>query len=154
MFRCSWKFRRRKFSHYVFVIFFFCFTLVCVGILQIVMSLPQSFLGQHVIFTSGLQGHFQMLKHNMFNHDVSWSKMTPATSFSNYNTSKHFNDTNKRSERKKWNRKLPEVIIIGVRKCGTRALLEFLRIHPDVRATGPEPHFFDKHFKKGFDWYR
>lgn len=49
---------------------------------------------------------------------------------------------------------LPHVIIIGVKKGGTRALLEFLRLHPNIRAPGPEPHFFDKNYDKGLDWYR
>ena len=49
---------------------------------------------------------------------------------------------------------LPQAIIIGVKKAGTRALLEFLRIHPDVRAPGPEPHFFDKNYHRGLEWYR
>ena len=51
-------------------------------------------------------------------------------------------------------RRLPDVIIIGVKKCGTRALLEFLRAHPGVRAPGPEVHFFDRHYDKGLAWYR
>lgn len=51
-------------------------------------------------------------------------------------------------------RSLPTAIIIGVKKCGTRALLEFLRAHPEVRATGPETHFFDRFYDLGFDWYR
>ena len=51
-------------------------------------------------------------------------------------------------------KKLPQAIIIGVKKGGTRALLEFLRIHPDVRAPGPETHFFDKNYHKGLEWYR
>lgn len=50
--------------------------------------------------------------------------------------------------------RLPQAIIIGVKKGGTRALLEFLRTHPDVRAPGPEVHFFDKNYPKGLDWYR
>jgi len=49
---------------------------------------------------------------------------------------------------------LPQAIIIGVKKGGTRALLEFLRVHPDVRAPGPEPHFFDRHYHRGIEWYR
>ncbi|CAG5910877.1 heparan sulfate glucosamine 3-O-sulfotransferase 6-like [Menidia menidia] len=48
----------------------------------------------------------------------------------------------------------PQAIIIGVKKGGTRALLEFLRIHPDVRAVGSEPHFFDRFYDKGLEWYR
>uniref|UniRef100_A0A8B9KQG8 Sulfotransferase n=1 Tax=Astyanax mexicanus TaxID=7994 RepID=A0A8B9KQG8_ASTMX len=37
---------------------------------------------------------------------------------------------------------------------GTRALLEFLRVHPDVRAVGAEPHFFDRNYQNGLQWYR
>uniref|UniRef100_A0A1A8MKC6 Sulfotransferase n=1 Tax=Nothobranchius pienaari TaxID=704102 RepID=A0A1A8MKC6_9TELE len=51
-------------------------------------------------------------------------------------------------------RKLPQAIIIGVKKGGTRALLEFLRLHPDIRAAGAEPHFFDRNYDKGLPWYR
>ncbi|KAL0893292.1 hypothetical protein ABMA27_014884 [Loxostege sticticalis] len=50
-------------------------------------------------------------------------------------------------------KRLPDALIIGVKKCGTRALLEFLRLHPDVRAAGSEVHFFDKFYHKGFEWY-
>lgn len=52
------------------------------------------------------------------------------------------------------NRRLPDALIIGVKKSGTRALLEFIRLHPDVRAAGCEVHFFDRHYGKGFHWYR
>ncbi|XP_007072563.2 heparan sulfate glucosamine 3-O-sulfotransferase 3B1 [Chelonia mydas] len=51
-------------------------------------------------------------------------------------------------------KKLPQAIIIGVKKGGTRALLEFLRVHPDIRAVGAEPHFFDRNYERGFAWYR
>ncbi|XP_078414566.1 heparan sulfate glucosamine 3-O-sulfotransferase 4-like [Cetorhinus maximus] len=50
--------------------------------------------------------------------------------------------------------RLPQAIIIGVKKGGTRALLEAIRVHPDVRAVGVEPHFFDRHYEKGLEWYR
>ncbi|XP_071130458.1 heparan sulfate glucosamine 3-O-sulfotransferase 6-like [Mytilus edulis] len=65
--------------------------------------------------------------------------------------------TNLNSDEKKnkyLTKRLPHAIIIGVKKGGTRALLEFLRAHPNVRATGPEPHFFDKNYEKGLEWYR
>ena len=32
-------------------------------------------------------------------------------------------------------RRLPQCIIIGARKCGTRALLEFLNLHPQIQIT-------------------
>ncbi len=51
-------------------------------------------------------------------------------------------------------RRLPDAIIIGVKKSGTRALLEYLRLHPRVRAPGPEIHFFDRYYTRGLDWYR
>lgn len=57
---------------------------------------------------------------------------------------------------KEWTatRRLPQALIIGVKKGGTRALLEFLRLHPDIRALGSEPHFFDRHYARGLEWYR
>ncbi|XP_053936877.1 heparan sulfate glucosamine 3-O-sulfotransferase 6 [Cuculus canorus] len=51
-------------------------------------------------------------------------------------------------------RRFPQAIIVGVKKGGTRALLEFLRAHPGVRAVGAEPHFFDRCYDKGLRWYR
>uniref|UniRef100_A0A8C9R4E2 Sulfotransferase n=1 Tax=Scleropages formosus TaxID=113540 RepID=A0A8C9R4E2_SCLFO len=52
-------------------------------------------------------------------------------------------------------RRLPQTIIIGVRKGGTRALIEMLGLHGDVAAAENEVHFFDweNHFEKGFSWY-
>ncbi|KAM8777444.1 heparan sulfate glucosamine 3-O-sulfotransferase 6 isoform 1-T1 [Rhynchonycteris naso] len=51
-------------------------------------------------------------------------------------------------------RRFPQALIVGVKKGGTRALLEFLRLHPDVRALGFEPHFFDRWYERGLAWYR
>ncbi|CAJ0575112.1 unnamed protein product, partial [Mesorhabditis spiculigera] len=51
-------------------------------------------------------------------------------------------------------KRLPTAIIIGVKKAGTRALLEFLRLNPKIHAPGPEVHFFDKNYDKGLEWYR
>ncbi|XP_043940235.1 heparan sulfate glucosamine 3-O-sulfotransferase 1-like [Protopterus annectens] len=51
--------------------------------------------------------------------------------------------------------RLPHAIIIGVRKGGTRALLEMLNIHPDVAVAKSEVHFFnlDDNYVRGLDWY-
>lgn len=51
-------------------------------------------------------------------------------------------------------KKLPNVLIIGVKKSGTKALVEFLKIHPDVSASANEIHYFSRNFHKGLDWYR
>ncbi|RWS11358.1 heparan sulfate glucosamine 3-O-sulfotransferase 5-like protein, partial [Dinothrombium tinctorium] len=44
----------------------------------------------------------------------------------------------------------------GVRKGGTRALLEFLNIHPAVQKASDEVHFFDddSKYEMGLEWYR
>lgn len=52
-------------------------------------------------------------------------------------------------------RRLPQAIIIGARKSGTRALLKFLELNPAIKAAPREVHFFDKpqNYKRGLDWY-
>ena len=50
-------------------------------------------------------------------------------------------------------KKFPQVIIIGVRKGGTRALINMLRTRPDVVAAKGEVHFLDQHFDEGVQWY-
>nr|XP_045583552.1 heparan sulfate glucosamine 3-O-sulfotransferase 5-like isoform X2 [Procambarus clarkii] len=53
-------------------------------------------------------------------------------------------------------RRLPQALIIGVRKCGTRALIEMLNLHPHVQKNGIEMHFFDddERYANGLEWYR
>lgn len=53
-------------------------------------------------------------------------------------------------------KRAPHAIIIGVRKGGTRALLEMLDIHPEVAAAATEVHFFDwdENYARGLGWYR
>lgn len=53
-------------------------------------------------------------------------------------------------------RRLPQAIIIGTRKSGTRALLRFLEINPAVRSPNKEVHFFDRNsnYELGIEWYR
>lgn len=53
-------------------------------------------------------------------------------------------------------RRLPQALIIGVRKCGTRALLEMLYLHPRVQKAAGEVHFFDRdeNYSQGLEWYR
>lgn len=50
--------------------------------------------------------------------------------------------------------RLPGAIIIGAKKCGTRALLKFIGAHPNVSTAGAEVHFFDRFYHMGLDWYR
>ncbi|XP_063315945.1 heparan sulfate glucosamine 3-O-sulfotransferase 1 [Pelobates fuscus] len=50
---------------------------------------------------------------------------------------------------------LPHILIIGVRKGGTRALLEMLSLHSHISAAESEIHFFDleDQYKRGLEWY-
>ncbi|XP_055919798.1 heparan sulfate glucosamine 3-O-sulfotransferase 5 [Eupeodes corollae] len=56
----------------------------------------------------------------------------------------------------KTSRRLPQALIIGIRKCGTRALLEMLYLHPRIQKAGGEVHFFDRdeNYMRGLEWYR
>lgn len=55
----------------------------------------------------------------------------------------------------RWQFRLPKALIIGVRKGGTRVLLDILARHPSVKACAREVHFFDRqeNHKLGLDWY-
>ncbi|GFR68149.1 sulfotransferase [Elysia marginata] len=72
--------------------------------------------------------------------------------------------TNGRKDRKLYepppnespSKRLPQAIMIGTGKCGTRALLEYLGMHPYVVHASREVHFFDRdeNFDQGLGWYR
>ena len=47
----------------------------------------------------------------------------------------------------------PNAIIMGSKKGGTRALIEFVKLHHKIKAAGPEIHYFDRHYDKGIEWY-
>ncbi|CEF59617.1 GH20068p [Strongyloides ratti] len=53
-------------------------------------------------------------------------------------------------------KKLPDALIIGVRKGGTRALLDALSLHPMIKIARHELHFFDNNetYLKGINWYK
>ena len=51
-------------------------------------------------------------------------------------------------------RRLPNAIIAGFSKCGTRALIWFLSRSDVIKAAEPELHFFDRNYENGLDWYR
>lgn len=53
-------------------------------------------------------------------------------------------------------KRLPGCILIGVRKGGTRALLDMLNLHSAIRVANFEVHFFDNetNYQKGLTWYR
>ena len=50
-------------------------------------------------------------------------------------------------------KRFPNAIIIGVKKGGTKALLEMLCFHPIIKGCKIEPQFFSFHFENGLKWY-
>ena len=50
-------------------------------------------------------------------------------------------------------RKLPSAIIIGSSKCGSRALLEFIGVHPNVAIATKEIYYFNNRYQNGLEWY-
>ena len=63
----------------------------------------------------------------------------------------YFSDFKSRKGEEK--KHLPKAIIIGCSKCGSRALLDFLDIHPDIETAGSEKDFFNRHYNLGLSWY-
>lgn len=51
-------------------------------------------------------------------------------------------------------KRLPNVVVLGTKKCGTGALRVFLDTHPNVVfSKKAESKFFTQNYKKGIDWY-
>jgi len=63
-------------------------------------------------------------------------------------------ETFKLNSSSKLAKRLPHAIIIGAKKCGTRALIKFIGAHQNVSAANAETHFFDRFYHMGYDWYR
>ena len=57
----------------------------------------------------------------------------------------------------KCERRLPQVLIIGNFKCGTRELIDYMSMHPRIvirSAPYYEISFFDHQYGRGLEWYR
>jgi len=114
------------------------------NILQSSSSSPSSSTDEHSDLRSLLAAGIPSLRHN------ATALRSPPALDSRRTTSTDALDRRRAGA----TRRLPAAIIVGVKKGGTRALLEYLKLHPDVRAAGHEVHFFDRHYDKGLDWYR
>ena len=53
-------------------------------------------------------------------------------------------------------KRFPSAIVAGVRMCGTRALIEFMKLHTWLEFPTRQLHFFDNEtmMSQGVDWYR
>ena len=56
-------------------------------------------------------------------------------------------------QEKEKKKRFPDAIIIGVKKGGTRALIEMLSTHPAIKITKKEMQFFNWQYGKGLKWY-
>lgn len=65
-------------------------------------------------------------------------------------------ERNLKNNNEKLEQRLPQCIIIGVRKAGTRAVLEYLSLNHHIAKAESEVHFFDndEHYSLGLDYYR
>ena len=61
---------------------------------------------------------------------------------------------NREQEPESLAQRLPNALVIGVRKCGTNALINYLNLHPDIVASTEEIHYFDENYKRGLEWYK
>ncbi len=94
--------------------------------------------------------------------NTKWSNETSPVAFSesmNNDVSdipKRERHTTKQLLRKNGRRKIkrfPNAIIIGVKKGGTRALIEMLSSHPGIKISVKEVHYFSRQYEKGLKWY-
>ena len=55
-------------------------------------------------------------------------------------------------------KRLPKAIVIGVQKCGTRELVDFIHLHPHIQiyfgAKIYEMHYFSSQYKNGIEWLK
>ena len=47
----------------------------------------------------------------------------------------------------------PDFIVAGGMRCATGWIRQCLKEHPDIFMASKEPHYFDRNFEKGLDWY-
>ena len=86
------------------------------------------------------------------------SKEISSENFSFRKISRSPDENKKKAENEaeiQYEKRMPDLIIIGMQKCGTTVLKYFLEAHPKLIATVGEVHFFEKdeNFEKGKEWY-
>lgn len=48
----------------------------------------------------------------------------------------------------------PDFIVAGGMRCATGWIRECLKEHPDIYMARKEPHYYDRNYEKGLDWYQ
>ena len=80
------------------------------------------------------------MDHKIPKPDLENQQDTLVTASISHNSRRHF-------------KRFPNAIIIGVKKGGTKALLDMLCSHPIIKGCKTEPQFFSFHFQNGLKWY-
>ncbi|XP_069110326.1 heparan sulfate glucosamine 3-O-sulfotransferase 1-like [Argopecten irradians] len=59
-------------------------------------------------------------------------------------------------KKRDYRQRLPTCLIIGVKKAGTGAMVQYLKLHPDIVVADRELNFFDyeRNYNLGFDYYK
>ena len=82
------------------------------------------------------------------------SKVTPSFIWNPVKTQQVIKTNRIQKHHKEQCKKIPGGIVIGASKGGTRALLNYLALHPQVRTSPHEVNFFDQHYTEGLEWYK
>ncbi|XP_077976289.1 heparan sulfate glucosamine 3-O-sulfotransferase 6-like [Styela clava] len=84
--------------------------------------------------------------------DFPFFEPRPTTFESRKREWEHYSDMSKNKTKA---RRLPDVVGIGVKKCGTDAVISFLRHHPFMKVPDDvETFFFNHKYNKGLNYYR
>lgn len=115
------------------------------------------FIGFHITLYDTTLYRIQMQQLPRMLNEQDFIFVNESPSFSSYGSEmQNATFVKKKLHFSKTKRRLPQALIVGVRKCGTRALLEMLFLHPMIQKAAGEVHFFDRdeNYNLGLDWYR
>lgn len=87
---------------------------------------------------------------------IFWTVFCLLVLFTQFFWRAHFDAIIGRNQNDDIQKRLPSALIIGVKKGGTRALIDALEMHPQIVPAKREVHFFDNEslYEKGLQWYR
>ena len=138
-------------------------------LLATITSLPENVIIREKFFATNqtFQEKFRKLKHSndVVNKALKDSILDQVFLGQLDPKSEDFNfSIDRKSEEIVRKRRLPNLLGIGVKKCGTGAIREFLNHHPKFlksipwinEKTGkpnPEPHYYDDNYDNGLDWF-
>ena len=125
----------------------------------IVMLLTFILFGSHSFTSSPITAELQSTTdHTSLVHEVTCKPCPdcpPSTTSSSYRGVEDPDDDKDSICGNGSMKRFPQAVIIGVKKGGTRALIDMLKSHPSIVAARGEVHYFDReeYFENGVQWY-